>query len=539
MPFSLYGDLSSPTSYNKKNNDDNKSTKPAITSFGLYDAISGPGVDAAASTSTSPASSTSTAAATTSTTNVTASAITPSAATPPVKPAGWSAYKQFRPVMRKPTIQAKPKLNRPVIPAGATIVSETVVTKDQATSNDTIFSEKTSSPSPLPPPPPSMSVKIDALPFISTADDVNGFRAVQQSKKKGKKKGKKNDQAPPPMDMNEDYDPQRPNDYEQYKEERKLQREARRREQLQRRRADRSRSRSRSRSLSPYSDRSYNSRSPSPRSRRVFAPPPELYQSPSRPSLSPERRHTSEDYHMRRAEPARINLDESADDAYARRANLAKMNLNESAEDAYARRAQLSQGPVNDASRHMRDMDDRGMSYDMPRRVLTKYGWQDGQGLGRDEDGMSEALQVQATGRGSGRIMHPSQYPKPSSFSQPMPPAPPPSQVILLTNMVGPGEVDEMLQEETAEECAKYGKVERCLIFEVANGQVPDEEAVRIFIKFTTKDAAQHAITDLDGRYFGGRVVFARFYDCDKFDRLQLAPSPEEVSAFRRGPPPL
>lgn len=41
------------------------------------------------------------------------------------------------------------------------------------------------------------------------------------------------------------------------------------------------------------------------------------------------------------------------------------------------------------------------------------------------------------------------------------------SPVILLTNMVGPGEVDDMLQEETADECSKYGKVERCLIFEV------------------------------------------------------------------------
>lgn len=41
------------------------------------------------------------------------------------------------------------------------------------------------------------------------------------------------------------------------------------------------------------------------------------------------------------------------------------------------------------------------------------------------------------------------------------------SKVILLTNMVGPGEVDDILQEETADECSKYGKVERCLIFEV------------------------------------------------------------------------
>jgi len=33
----------------------------------------------------------------------------------------------------------------------------------------------------------------------------------------------------------------------------------------------------------------------------------------------------------------------------------------------------------------------------------------------------------------------------------------PPSRVVLLTNLVGAGEVDDTLQEETAEECEKYG----------------------------------------------------------------------------------
>lgn len=33
--------------------------------------------------------------------------------------------------------------------------------------------------------------------------------------------------------------------------------------------------------------------------------------------------------------------------------------------------------------------------------------------------------------------------------------------------MVGHGEVDEDLEKETAEECEKYGKVTKCLIFEV------------------------------------------------------------------------
>lgn len=33
--------------------------------------------------------------------------------------------------------------------------------------------------------------------------------------------------------------------------------------------------------------------------------------------------------------------------------------------------------------------------------------------------------------------------------------------------MVGPGDVDEQLDAEVTEECTKYGKVVRCLIFEV------------------------------------------------------------------------
>jgi len=34
--------------------------------------------------------------------------------------------------------------------------------------------------------------------------------------------------------------------------------------------------------------------------------------------------------------------------------------------------------------------------------------------------------------------------------------------------MVGPGEVDDELEGETADECSKYGKVIKCLIFEVS-----------------------------------------------------------------------
>lgn len=54
--------------------------------------------------------------------------------------------------------------------------------------------------------------------------------------------------------------------------------------------------------------------------------------------------------------------------------------------------------------------------------------------------------------------------------------------------MCGPGEVDDDLEPETAEECAKYGPVVTCMIFELPDA--PDDEAVRIFVEFTTEESA-------------------------------------------------
>lgn len=42
-----------------------------------------------------------------------------------------------------------------------------------------------------------------------------------------------------------------------------------------------------------------------------------------------------------------------------------------------------------------------------------------------------------------------------------------PTRVVLLTNMVGAGEVDGELQQETADECGRFGKVETCVVYEV------------------------------------------------------------------------
>jgi len=103
-----------------------------------------------------------------------------------------------------------------------------------------------------------------------------------------------------------------------------------------------------------------------------------------------------------------------------------------------------------------------------------------------------------------------------------------PSRVVLLTNLVGAGEVDDTLQEETAEECEKYGEVKKCFIFEV-KGNVPDDEAVRIFIEFGKIEEAAKAFGALNGRFFGGRKVKAKYFDENRFAKLDLAPKPGEI----------
>lgn len=177
-------------------------------------------------------------------------------------------------------------------------------------------------------------------------------------------------------------------------------------------------------------------------------------------------------------------------------------------------------------------------------KIMQKYGFREGQGLGKHEQGLSTALSVEKTSKRGGKIIIGDAAEKPGS-SQPAAAEPAgqgsgasadsskksdanplteilkcPTKVVLLRNMVGRGEVDEDLEGETKEECEKYGKVIKCVIFEIA--LVIEEEAVRIFLEFERVESAIKAVVDLNGRYFGGRVVKACFYNLDKFRVLDL-----------------
>lgn len=146
--------------------------------------------------------------------------------------------------MRKPTIQAKPKIHKPVIPVGGKIVSTiSAQTYQTATQEEKV---STKDPSPVP--------QQNSIPLKTSLNDVNGFADLQsnakvtilflrkcydfsypmippngnpktplsppdnQKAKKNQKHKQKDPQAPIEFDMEEDYDPIRPNDYEMYME---------------------------------------------------------------------------------------------------------------------------------------------------------------------------------------------------------------------------------------------------------------------------------------------------------------------------------
>ncbi|CAA0823756.1 DNA-damage-repair/toleration protein DRT111-chloroplastic [Striga hermonthica] len=162
-------------------------------------------------------------------------------------------------------------------------------------------------------------------------------------------------------------------------------------------------------------------------------------------------------------------------------------------------------------------------------RMMAKMGWKQGQGLGKQEQGITAPLVAKKTDKRGGVIVNAGESNKKVksvSFNGT------PTRVVLLRNMVGPGEVDDDLEGEVAEECTKFGTVTRVLIFEITEPNFPHDEAVRIFIQFERAEQATKALIELEGRFFGGRIVRACFYDEERFNNNELAPLPGEVPGF-------
>lgn len=197
-----------------------------------------------------------------------------------------------------------------------------------------------------------------------------------------------------------------------------------------------------------------------------------------------------------------------------------------SGEEAYLRRARLGKGG---AAAQQDDQggaggDARGMG--LAAKMMEKMGWRGG-GLGREQQGMAAPLVAQKRDGRHGIITHADADQKPKgTVIQGKP-----SKVVLLRNMVGPGQVDDTLEEEVGLECTgKYGAVTGVVIFEVTEPGFPEDQAVRIFVAFERQEAAIKAAVDLGGRFFGGRQVRATFYSEERFNANDFAPDPLQES---------
>jgi len=97
-----------------------------------------------------------------------------------------------------------------------------------------------------------------------------------------------------------------------------------------------------------------------------------------------------------------------------------------------------------------------------------------------------------------------------------------PTTVLLLTNMATPFDVDGELEVETANECRKFGSVDKCIVFEDKRKGTPQDELVRIFVKFRDISSSMKAFHELNQRFFDGRQVKAHYYNEHLFNRNEL-----------------
>ncbi|CAG5927015.1 unnamed protein product [Menidia menidia] len=141
-------------------------------------------------------------------------------------------------------------------------------------------------------------------------------------------------------------------------------------------------------------------------------------------------------------------------------------------------------------------------------KIMQKYGFKEGQGLGKHEQGLSTALSVEKTSKRGGKIIIGDAAEKPGS-----------SQSGAAETSIGgfPADSKKSEMNPLTEILKNPTKV---VLLRIA--EVPDDEAVRIFLEFERVESAIKAVVDLNGRYFGGRVVKACFYNLDKFRILDL-----------------
>ncbi|KAL4889046.1 hypothetical protein BDV59DRAFT_187444 [Aspergillus ambiguus] len=433
---------------------------------------------------------------------------------------------------------------------------------------------------------PAAPVKSTLADWAATEDDdVNGFYAGPKRQRGGRKKRKKNRDAEEFFQNWDDiYDPTRPNNYEEYKHSDEQIAEVREwKDLLYAHRMARSPSRD------SYSDeergRPMMNRQFAPPS--SFAPPPNLNALPPEPPAADQDAPSGEDAFARRARlsglqpdssmsetvpppppeepPAHVPDDPTGEEAYRRRLQMSagaqvaaqptpapsqpleamqpasatisrapvRYTLPPAPADIPASEAELEEVFAKEEEPVEGDAEDGGQRSLRPgqkgfaERLLAKYGWTKGSGLGATGSGIVKPLQVKvekqkkrpdsegggfATPAGRGKIIGSAKKQEDEGKFGRM------SEVIILKGMLDGMDVDAELEgglmQEIGEECSeKYGNVERVYVSRTSAPPLP------VFVKFTNQLSALRAVNALEGRIFNGNPITARFFDTQKFEQ--------------------
>lgn len=105
-----------------------------------------------------------------------------------------------------------------------------------------------------------------------------------------------------------------------------------------------------------------------------------------------------------------------------------------------------------------------------------------------------------------------------------------PTKILRLSNMVTPADLEDdevysELIEETKEECSQFGTVANVIVprpVKHATGSVVSPPGLgigQVFVEMATLEEAKAAMCVLKGRLFDGRIVDAKFYPSDDFQR--------------------